>query len=262
MTSDLIELIVPYFGDRARLEETVVSVLKQSSPQWRLIVVEDGDQGYDVGAWLAEIGDNRVRHVLNAENLGVAANFQRCLDLASAEFVTFPGCDDRLGRHYVREVGAAWRSSRQCSAVIPRVNVVDEQGLPARTTVDWVKDRLRPRARGVYAGESLMTSLMHGNWTYFPATSWRLDAIRPLGFRPDLPTTLDLALLSELILGGESVALLSEELFEYRRHRQSASSVAASDGGRFAEERALFSEIAERSRISAGVRPRGPLGGN
>jgi glycosyltransferase involved in cell wall biosynthesis len=246
MSEAPIDLIVPYYGARALLEETVLSVLEQSSPHWRLTIVEDGDQGYGVGTWIRGLKDERVHHVLNPKNLGVSGNFQRCLDQAAGDFVSFPGCDDRLSRHYVRDVRLGWGTFQECVAVIPGVVVVDELGLPARSLTDWVKSRLRPRS-GEYSGEALMASLMHGNWTYFPATCWRTRAIKRWGFRADLPITLDLALLANLVLDGNSIAVLDEQLFEYRRHRHSASSLSAAEGKRFAEERALFSELAERA---------------
>jgi glycosyltransferase involved in cell wall biosynthesis len=247
MTSTAIDLIVPYYGERSLLEQTVMSVLAQSSPDWRLVVVEDGDQGFNTGEWLGGLGDARVHHVLNPTTLGVAGNFQRCLDLATSPYVSFPGCDDLLLPDYVAVIEKAWRDHTHCAGVIPGVGVVDQDGARVRTTTDWVKSRLRPHSPDTYQGERLLTSLMHGNWTYFPATCWRTDAIRSLGFRADLPTTLDLALLAELVLRGESFLVLEQELFEYRRHPASASSLAARSANRFAEERALMIELADRA---------------
>jgi hypothetical protein len=148
---------------------------------------------------------------------------------------------------YVRSIQAAWQRHAHCAGVIPGVRVVGQGGARVWTTTDWVKRRLRPHAPGTYQGEPLLVSLMHGNWTYFPATCWRTDAIKPLGFRADLPTTLDLALLAELVLRGESFLVIDQELFEYRRHSASASSLAARNADRFAEERALMAELADRA---------------
>jgi glycosyltransferase involved in cell wall biosynthesis len=247
MSLDPIDVIVPYYGDRGRLEETVSSILAQSSSDWRLVVVEDGDQGTGVATWLASLCDDKIHHVLNPSNLGVAGNFQRCLDLAVGEFVCFPGCDDRLDRDYIWKMRHAWTAHEDCAAVVPEVRVLDEHGQPVWTGVDWIKRRLRPRTPGVYFGEPLLTSLMHGNWTYFPATCWRVASIRPSGFRADLPTTLDLELLASLVLRGESIYVLDQQIFEYRRHSGSASSITASDGRRFQEERTLLDELALRA---------------
>jgi hypothetical protein len=91
-------------------------------------------------------------------------------------------------------------------------------------------------------------SLLHGNWAYFPAICWKTAAIREYGFRADLPTTLDLELLMQVLIPSGRLAFDPTPSFLYRRHAVSASSEAARSGERFAEEDRLFSEISTRAR--------------
>jgi glycosyltransferase involved in cell wall biosynthesis len=245
-----LELVIPYFGARHRLEETVRSVLAQDSGRWRLLVVEDGDQGQDAGTWLASLADPRVGHVVNPRTLGIPGNFQRCLDLADAAYVAFVGCDDRLRTDYVSTVLDLADRFPTAVGLVPNAQAVGEDGRPVRRVTDGVKALLRPRARTprLLDGESLLAGLLHGNWTYFPATAWRRDAVAAVGFRQDLPVTLDLALLADLFLDGGAIAVTDHVAFEYRRHAASASSAAASDTGRFTEEAALFAELDQACR--------------
>lgn len=241
-----VDIVIPYYGPRDRLKETVRSVLAQDSDSWRLVVVEDGDQGQDVGQWLTSLHDPRVRHLLNRGTLGIPGNFQRCLEVAEAAYVTFVGCDDRLLPTYVKTMLDLTRRFPGADALMPGVRLIDADGAPTRTVTDGVKSLLRPRAgtARLLQGEPLLVSLLHGNWTYFPATCWRRDTIARLGFRPDLPTTLDLDLLARLVLQDGTVAVTHRVAFEYRRHGDSASVAAARDTARFEEERRLFGEIA------------------
>lgn len=240
-----LDIVVPYFGDRSLLEECVRSVLAQDSHCWRLTVVEDGDQGQDVAGWIQTLADPRIRHVPNPTTLGVAGNFQRCLELASAEYVAFVGCDDRLLPDYVGTVLGLARSYPAADALVPGVRLIDAGGHRAHTLTDSVKTLLRPRAESprLLSGERLLASLMHGNWTYFPATCWRRQTVVGLGFRPDLPVTLDLEVLARLVLQDGMVAVTDHVAFEYRRHAASASVAAARDSARFDEERRLFAEL-------------------
>lgn len=238
-----LDIIVPYFGLRELLEQMVTSVLAQTRGDWRLVIVEDGDQGQGVGTWLSRLQDGRIEHIVNSRNIGVAANFQRCLDLSAAEYVCFPGCDDRLLPGYVEQVLAAAQTAPTAAAVLPAVRVIDHQGRPARGAADMIKALLRPQGRAIVSGESLLGSLCQGNWTYFPATCWRRAPIAELGFRQDLQIALDLALLADLVLRGELFVLTDEPSFEYRRHRESASSRSRFDASRFDEERRLYEEI-------------------
>lgn len=245
-----LELVIPYFGARHRLEETVRSVLAQDSDRWRLLVVEDGDQGQDAGTWLASLADPRVGHVLNPRTLGIPGNFQRCLDLAGAPYVAFVGCDDLLRTDYVTTVLDLADQFPTAVGLVPNAQAVGDDGRPVRSVTDLVKALLRPRspAPRLLGGETVLAGLLHGNWTYFPATAWRRDAVAAVGFRQDLPVTLDLALLADLILSGGTIAVTDHVAFEYRRHTASASSTAAADAARFAEEAALFAELEHACR--------------
>lgn len=238
-----LEILIPYFGDRAPLEEAVTSVLGQTRTDWRLIVVEDGDQRQDAAHWLASLDDPRVRHVLNPTRLGVAGNFQRCLDLAQAELITFMGCDDRLLPRYVERAVEVMEARPGAAAVLPGVDIIDEDGAASATLTDRVKSWLRPDDGQVLAGEAMLARLCDGNWTYFPATCWRRSAVATHGFRQDMRVALDLDLLASLVLDGHQFVVLREPLFEYRRHSASVSSATRHDDTRFEEERRLHAEL-------------------
>lgn len=245
-----LDLVIPYFGPRHHLEETVRSVLAQDSDSWRLLVVEDGNQGQGVGSWLSSLDDPRVAHVINPQTLGIPGNFQHCLDLADAPYVAFPGCDDLLLPDYVTTTLGLAEVFPTASALMPGARVIGSEGDRVRTAIDLAKSALRPRARTprLLQGERLLSGLMHGNWTYFPATAWRRDAIAATGFRQDLPVTLDLALLANLLLRDGAIAVTDQVVFEYRRHAASASSSAATDTARFTEEAKLFGELEQACR--------------
>ena len=240
-----LDILVPYAGSGSLLRETVASVLAQDDGSWRLLVVEDGPQDSTVGPWLRALGDSRVRHVVNPENHGVAGNFQRCLELATGEYVTFLGCDDRLRPEYVSTVRRGLSTFADIDVVLPGVRVIDAGGRLARPLGDRVKAAIaRVDSEEVREGERLLAALMHGNWAYFPAVCWRRDLIVEHGFRQDLDTVLDLALLARVVLGGARLLVQPDVVFEYRRHAGSYSSQTALDTRRFGEERLVMNEVA------------------
>lgn len=244
--SSTIDIVIPHYGSTELLKLAVDSVRQQDSCRWVLHVVEDGLQDPQIGPWLRSLDDPRVHHHVNENRLGTAANFQRCLGLSTAEWVTFLGCDDLMEPGYV---GAALRAGQEFplgAAIHPIVRVIDIEGSQSRPLADRVKQRLTP-TQGVFEGDELLASLLHGNWAYFPAIAWRREVITAFGFRPDLPITLDLALLAEVLLAGHRMIVLPEPGIGYRRHSQSASSVAAREVTRFTEEAKLFSELADRA---------------
>lgn len=242
-----LHLLVPFWGDAALLLETVHSVLRQDDPRWMLTVVDDAaPQGPAAQAALEAIGDPRVEYVRNAENLGITRNFQQCLDLARTAWAAFPGCDDLLLPGYVGAVRRAVSGAADVHLVQPRVRVVDADGNTVSTAVDRVKARLRARhsADMPVGGDQVAASLLGGNWLYFPAMAFDVAAARRHGFDPRWEVVEDLALVCNMLRDGGRLLLVDDEVFAYRRHASSVSSLAAGTGRRFAEERAFFAEEA------------------
>ena len=73
---------------------------------------------------------------------------------------------------------------------------------------------IRPKATQpiVLGGERLATSLLHGNWLYWPSLVFRVDALERRTFRQDLPIILDLALIMDGVVGGQPAAARTRRL--------------------------------------------------
>ena len=248
-----IDLMMPYYGDVGLMQEAVRSVLAQTDPDWHLTVVDDGEAA-GVPEWFAELADPRVTYLRNEVNLGISANFQKCLELAKRDRLTIMGCDDLLLPNYVGSVRALANAHPGIGLVQPGVRVIDETGEPTSSLVDTIKRRryapkelLHGTGPVVLQGEELALSLLRGNWLYFPSLCWRTDAIQATtGFREDLRVVQDLAVILQLVQHGESLVAGGDEAFAYRRHSASESSKAATDGTRFDESRRFFTETARR----------------
>ncbi len=245
-----IDIMMPFWGDVSLLETAVQSVLAQTDPRWRLVVIDDRYPGDRHTRYLAGIDDPRLEVVVNEVNLGVARNFQRAVDLTRADHAVIMGCDDVLLPDYVERMRSLVAQHPDGSYFQPGVRVIDDAGQATLPLADRVKRWYRPSARSVVtlSGEDLAVSLLRGNWTYFPSICWSSEVLRRIGFRREFAVVLDLAMQFEIATSGGSLVVDPRETFEYRRHRQSVSSVKAVDGSRFEEERHFFAEAAARSR--------------
>ena len=238
-----IDILMPYYGDPEQLREAVRSVQAQSDENWRLVVLDDRYPHWDAQPWVEGLGDPRIVFERNPENLGVSGSFNRSIDLSRTEYVTIMGCDDRMLPDYVATVRDAIERFGRPSFVQPGVRVIDGAGAPAFPLVDRVKSWVRPRipaGGALLAGEHVMTTLLRGDWAYFPAICWRRDVLERHRFSKEYEITLDLVLKTDILLEGGDLALLKRPVFEYRRHAESASSYTAKDGTRFDEERAFY----------------------
>lgn len=246
-----LDILVPFWGDPALLRETVRSVLAQRNDDWLLTVVDDAYPDETVGAWLTELADPRVRYVRKPVNEGITANYRTCVSLATQDVVVILGCDDVLAPTYVDVVAAAHARFPDAAVIQPGVEIIDETGTVVRPLADRIKQQVvRPRARGprLLAGEQLATSLLHGDWLYWPSLAFRRDVLAATDFRDGMPLIQDLAVVMDIVTAGGSLLLEPTVCFRYRRHRASASSASLLDGRRFAGERDYFRLAAAQVR--------------
>jgi glycosyltransferase involved in cell wall biosynthesis len=243
-----LHLLVPYWGDPALLDQTLASVLAQTDDRWRVTVIDDAYHDPTAQRTWAAHPDERVTYLRNEVNLGVAGNFEKARRLASGTLVSFLGSDDLLHPSYVAEAWRVHEAHPDADVIQLGVEVVDELGRPADGLTERIKRGLMPRGEGphVLEGEELATSLLRGNWLYWPSLVFTADALRDVRFRPDLPTILDLALVLDLVTGGARLVVDPVVCFSYRRHAQSASSLGLQAGDRFEEDRRFFAEAAGR----------------
>ena len=52
-----VDILFPFYGDVAMMKEAVRSVLRQTDPDWRLIVVDDGYPDDSIPGWFDSLGD-------------------------------------------------------------------------------------------------------------------------------------------------------------------------------------------------------------
>ncbi|MGW6687329.1 glycosyltransferase family 2 protein [Streptomyces sp. NPDC054961] len=244
-----LDFLIPYYGDVRLMQGAVRSVLAQTDPDFRLVVVDDGQEP-EVPGWFAALGDERVTYTRNERNLGITENFRKCVRLSEADYVVIMGCDDVLDRHYVRTVRDLARAQPGIGMIQPGVEIIDSEGRVTAGLVDKVKRMVyAPRVKGrrTMAGEELAVSVLRGNWLYFPSIAWRGEALRRVSFQAEYSVIQDLALVVDLLeLGEEMVIDHAAPVFQYRRHAVSESSVQAFTGTRFTEAARYFDAVAGR----------------
>jgi len=224
----------------------VESVRAQRNPDWRLTVIDDCYPDESVPAWFAALEDDRIEYVRNEVNLGITENYRAAIRRATSEHITILGCDDLLHPDYLDVVLATIAAVPDADVVQPGVQVIDEHGMVVRPLVDRVKGGLLAPRKGhgvaVLRGEAMATSLIKGDWLYWPSLTFRTETLRRIDFREGLPIIQDLALLMDIAFDGGCLAYNPTLAFSYRRHGASASQKTLLDGRRFRDERTYYAQ--------------------
>ena len=253
-----VDVLLPYYGDVAMMKQAVESVLGQTSPDWTLTVIDDGYPDESIPGYFGSLAsqDPRITYLRNEENLGANGNYRKALTFVRHELAVVMGADDVMLSNYVETVVATHEQFPSAQIIQPGVEVIDELGHPGMGLVDRMKRIYAPRVhsakgskgstgRRLLSGEPLATSLLRGNWLYFPSICWRSDTLVATSFREGLNVVQDLALALDLIKAGGGLVVDSTVCFQYRRHRASDSSWRALEGTRFIEEREFFTGLAD-----------------
>jgi len=244
-----LDIMMPFYGRFDHFRAAVESVLAQSDPDWRLVIIDDVYPDLAPGQWASGLGDDRITYIRNETNLRPSRNYNKAITLARSEFVVIMGCDDVMLPGYVARIAELIEQFPDAAIIQPGVSVIDENGAAVSPLPDRVKAAYRFGGTGAraFSGERLATSLLRGNWTYFPSLVWRTSELEG-GFRADLDVVQDLAKLMQITLRGGSLVLDDTVVFTYRRHSTSVSAVTGPDGSKFRQERTLFREVERAAR--------------
>nr|WP_314843642.1 glycosyltransferase family 2 protein [uncultured Microbacterium sp.] len=238
------EIFVPFWGEPGLLYETIDSVRAQTAEDWRVVVIDDCYPDPSVAEYFSNLDDPRVEYVRNEVNLGITENYRETIRRATSTFVTILGCDDLMHPNYLEVIGGITARVPDADVIQPGVIVIDEHGRETNPLVDRVKRGiLAPRPHegiAVLRGERMATSLIRGDWLYWPSLTFRTETLKRIDFRDGLPIIQDLALLMDIAFEGGSLVYAPEIAFSYRRHGSSASQKTLLDGRRFRDERSYY----------------------
>ncbi len=239
-----IDILLPYWGDFGLLKLAVESVMAQTEPNWRLLVIDDCYPSDEAPNYFARISDDRIIYHRHKKNMGITNNFNYALGRAEAEYCIIMGCDDIMLSNYVE---TALKNIGEADFYQPGVDVINSSGAVYSPLVDRVKRVLRPRKQGIYSGEKLAASLCNGNWLYFPSILWRTEVIKRHGFDARYKIAEDVVLEFKLIMEGRKLYLDKTTTFQYRRFAGSLSSKEKSKNGvRFNEESEVYNDFAQK----------------
>ena len=244
-----LTLAIPFYANTELLAAAVASVLAQDCDDWEAVVVDDGPES-DAADVVERVGGGRVRYLRNPANLGMAENWNRCLEVTETELVTIFHADDELRPDYARRVLDVHRSDPEAIAVFTGASVIGPTGKAIFSFPDEVKRFTRPRADGDridVAGEAGLVSLLRGQHIFCPTLAYQRARLPQPTFDARWRQVTDLDLLARLLVAGERIVGTTEAAYLYRRHGANQTALLTASLDRFDEEYAVYHEIATRA---------------
>ncbi len=214
-----VSVCVPTYNGAAFIEETLRSIVNQSYQDFELLIVDDGSTDNTLEI-VRSFSDPRIQVHCNPERLGIPANWNRCLDLASGEFVCVFHQDDEMQPDNLERKVQLLSADPTLGFVHSAVETLVDESAPT-SFANWIEDATEDT---VFDGvEYFRTLLLRGNRVCAPTVMARRHALLEQGgFDRDLSFACDYAMWLRLCLTYR-VGFLTRPLVRYRWHGGNAS---------------------------------------
>jgi GT2 family glycosyltransferase len=210
--SPKVTVCLPTFNKARYLAAAIRSVLAQELQDYELLIVNDASTD-QTGEVVRGFRDDRIRYICNTENVGLVGNWNRCLQLARADYtIVFHDDDVMFPRLLLREAEALERNP-SVVLVHTAAQMIDESG---NVLCVGPPDSWPPLTSGL----GFVTHYWGLNQGYvvMPSAMFRRPVALKIGaFNPDLKYSADVDLWQRLAFEGQ-VEFLDEVLISNRIH--------------------------------------------
>ena len=208
-----IACVIPSYNHANYIGEAIRSVVRQTLPPERLVIVDDGSRDNSVEV-IRAIKDPRI-HLIVQENQGAHAALNRGLELSKdCDFVSVLNSDDCYHSERFARCAAYFDRHPEVQLVCTRIRLINESGGPVGQ-LDGRQRRVNRIWSHLNKTDDCVVSLGYGNFTktssnFFFRTG-TITEFRPYRYVHDYFAALTMAFRGAL-------GLIHQDLLDYRVH--------------------------------------------
>lgn len=232
MTAPLVSICIPTYNGAEWIRETINSALAQSYQSLEILIVDDASSD-DTVELLRSFKDERIRIVVNEKNVGLAANWNRCVELARGTFIKFLFQDDILYPGCIEKLAGLLLTHENLGLVFSARDIIQEGNVAKEVMEEWLLTCRTPHTQfeslhEVNDGHSLFLQCLRkgfrGNWVGEPSSVMiRKDCFQRLGlFNTKLVQVCDLEMWLRIMFSYD-IGFIREKLSAFRFHAASTS---------------------------------------
>jgi glycosyltransferase involved in cell wall biosynthesis len=205
------------------IAESIESVLGQTFTDFELIVCDNCSTD-NTGEIVAGFRDDRVKYVRNQKNLGLVGNANRCIEVATGEYIGILHHDDSMMPDNLERKVRLLNEHREVGFVHSNIILIDTKGDVVSSNI-WNEDSRHDYVEnGIKVFQKSMAYLHYGASIFIGAVLARRECYDRIGsFSTELPHCLDSEMWMRMALFYD-VACLGTPLVKYRVHPASTSS--------------------------------------
>ncbi len=213
MTNDKVSIIVPVYNAIKYIEAAIDSVVRQTYPDWELILVDDGstDGTFEcMETYCSVLADERIRIVRTPSNTGAAGARNYGLSLAQGRYIAYLDADDLWNEEKLRKQ-LAFAKDKQAGFVFTGYEFGREDGTG---TGKVVKVPAQMNYKQALKNTTIFTTTVMFDTEVIPISLLNMPEVK----------SEDTALWWKILRNGYTAYGLNENLALYRRCGQTLSS--------------------------------------
>ena len=213
MQSPIVSVCIPAYNGERFIKYAIASVLTQTFTDWELIICDDCSND-NTAKIVDSFSDSRIRFYINPKNLGISANFNRCIEFSKGNYIYIFAQDDVMCSTNLEKKVKLLNENPKVGMVYSNAYKIDEKGEIVCKYWAGVHDEDFVQDGSSY----LKSSLFRNNAICCPTVMVRKECYNKVGgYDLRLTFTLDFEMWMRIAL-HYNIAYLSEPLIYYRRH--------------------------------------------
>ena len=160
--SPLVSILLPNYNYERYLPEAIGSVIRQTYPDWELIVCDDGSTDGSCAVVSRYAGQDRRIQLIHQPNGGQASALNSAFAASKGEVLCILDADDTFRPEKLARVVAQFRNRRDAGLLVHAMTLIDADGtalhrIPILGSFEegWIADRVLQRG---------------GRWRYMPSS--------------------------------------------------------------------------------------------
>jgi glycosyltransferase involved in cell wall biosynthesis len=231
-TPPLVSICIPTFNGARWISDCLGSALSQTYIHTEILIVDDGSTDETVEI-VRSFKDDRIQLMVNDRNVGLAANWNRCVNLSRGVFIKFLFQDDILYPDCVTKMAMLLMAGQSLGLVFSARDIILEGDTEKEMTEEWLQNcctlhthfnALRKINRGRELFRQHLCKGFMGNWVGEPTSVMiRRECFQRLGlFNESLAQLCDVEMWLRIMFFYD-IGFLDEKLSAFRFHARSAS---------------------------------------
>ncbi|HET9747044.1 MAG TPA: glycosyltransferase [Chitinophagaceae bacterium] len=211
MNIPAVSVILPAFNCGKYIGRAIESVLRQTFPDFELIIVNDGSTD-NTEQVIQSYSDQRVIYVKNPRNQGLIHSLNRAIELSHSKYIARMDGDDICLPARLAKQKLFLDQNQDIAVVASRIEFINEL---EEKTGDWKLDKQ------TITPEQIKRTILKENCIAHPTVMMRAEIIKELKYKPYQKNIEDYDLWLRILSRGHKIAKIDEPLLLYRVHKNS-----------------------------------------